>query len=86
MFTWHVDFATTVSVGAAGNLTQAATNAVAAAWAADGSAAARVAAVFAFNGRNYLAADSGFSGFFDDPNDLLIDVTGATGVVAARST
>ncbi len=82
---WHVDFAAQTSAGAAANLTQAAENALAAAWALNGSVNARTAAQFEFNGRTYLVADSSFVGFFSENNDLLIDITGATGTISTGS-
>ena len=49
-----------------------------------------VAAQFGFNGRTYLAIDNqnggpGVLGQFDDANDLLLDITGATGSIGTSS-
>ena len=55
---WTVEFAAVTSPGGAGNLTQAAANALLAAWQQNGSADVNVAAVFAFQGRTYLVSDS----------------------------
>ncbi len=82
---WHVDFAAVTSAGAAANLDDAATNALAAVWALNGSVAAHTAAQFVFNGRTYLVADSSTVGFYSDNLDLLIDITGATGTISAAS-
>ena len=49
-----------------------------------------VAAQFSFNGRTYLAIDNqnggpGVLGQFDDANDLLLDITGATGSIGTSN-
>jgi hypothetical protein len=81
-----VSFAADVGTGNGANLNASANSAVAAAFALNGSASMNVAAQFTFNGRSYLAInqDTTFNSF-DDVGDLLIDITGATGVIATRN-
>jgi Ca2+-binding RTX toxin-like protein len=77
-----IELAANASAGNAGSLAQAADNALRAVHQQNGNASEGVAAVFAFLGRTYLAADtSGFDGQFVDSGDLLIDITGAVDVV-----
>ena len=80
---WSVEFAAVTSPGGAGNLGQAAANALLAAWQQNGSADVNVAAVFAFQGRTYLVSDSNgtHNGAFQNNDDILIDITGAVGTV-----
>jgi Ca2+-binding RTX toxin-like protein len=81
-----IEFAATASAGAATNLTQAATNALAAVHQMNNSAPVGIAALFTFQGRTYVAADrNGFTGQFVDANDILIDVSGATGTFSQFS-
>jgi hypothetical protein len=43
-----------------------------------------VGAQFTFGGRTYLAVDQGgVQGTFTDANDILLDITGATGTISA---
>ena len=44
-----------------------------------------VAAQFTFGGHTYLAIDQAGFRAFADAQDLLIDITGATGTIAAGS-
>ena len=44
-----------------------------------------MAAQFTFAGRTYLAIDQVGFGAFADDNDLLLDITGATGSIAASN-
>jgi serralysin len=44
-----------------------------------------VAAQFTFGGRTYLAIDQNNLGAFADTDDLLIDITGATGTIGASN-
>ena len=44
-----------------------------------------VAAVFAWQGRTYLAVDTFTNGIFQDSADFLIDITGAAGTVSASN-
>jgi hypothetical protein len=52
---------------------------------ADGGPGAVVAAQFIFGGRTYLAIDQVTLGTFLDAEDLLLDITGATGAIATSS-
>jgi Ca2+-binding RTX toxin-like protein len=81
-----VAFAGATTPGAAANLLQAATNAIASVWAANGSPQANVAAQFDFGGRTFVAINQGGGlNTFDEANDLLIDITGAVGSIGASS-
>jgi Ca2+-binding RTX toxin-like protein len=86
-FAWSVEFAAVTSPGGAGNLGQAAANALLAAWQQNGSADVNVAAVFTFQGRTYLVSDSNLThnGAFSNNDDILIDITAATGSVNANA-
>ena len=44
-----------------------------------------VAAQFSFAGRTYLAIDQANTGTFADADDLLLDITGVTGTIAASN-
>jgi Ca2+-binding RTX toxin-like protein len=80
-----VTFATNTSAGTGANLNASANNAIAAAFALAGGGGAIVAAQFTFAGRTYLAIDQANTGAFDDTDDLLIDIAGATGTIASSS-
>jgi hypothetical protein len=82
-FPWSVEFAAVTSAGSAGSLGQAAANALLAAWQQNGSADVNVCAAFAFQGRTYLVADSNLThnGAFQNNDDILVDITGATGTI-----
>jgi hypothetical protein len=78
-----VAFATNTGAGTGVDLNTSANNAIAAAFALNGGAAVNVAAQFTFGGRTYLAINQGGAlNAFEDVNDLLIDITGATGTIA----
>jgi hypothetical protein len=79
-----VTFATNTGAGTGGNLNASANNATAAAFALNGGAGV-VAAQFTFAGRTYLAIDLATFGSFLDTDDLLIDITGATGTIATSN-
>jgi Ca2+-binding RTX toxin-like protein len=87
----QVTFAANVTGMTSGvNLTAQANSAIAAAFTLAGGGSAMVAAQFTFNGRTYLAIDNqnggpGVLGQFDDANDLLLDITGATGSIGTSS-
>ena len=77
-----IAFAANMGAGTGGTLAASANNALAAADAlAGGAAGDLVAAQFTFNGRTYLAIDQNTGGAFDDGDDLLLDITGATGTI-----
>ena len=81
----QVTFAANIGAGTGANLAAQANSAIAAAFALAGSSGT-VAAQFTFDGRTYLAIDDRtavVTGQFDDATDLLIDITGATGTIAA---
>jgi hypothetical protein len=67
------------------DLNASASNAIAAAFALAGGGAAVVAAQLTFGGRTYLAIDQVSFGAFADDEDLLLDITGMTGSIAASS-
>ena len=78
-----VVFAANMGAGTGGTLAASANNALAAADALNGGAVGDiVAAQFTFSGRTYLAIDQNNGGAFDDADDLLLDITGATGTIA----
>jgi Ca2+-binding RTX toxin-like protein len=79
-----VTFATNSGAGTGTDLNASANNAIAAAFALNGGAGV-VAAQFTFGGRTYLAIDQGSIGTFVDANDLLVDITGATGTIGASN-
>ena len=78
----QVTFAADVGAGTGASLAASAGNAIAAAVALSGNPAAVVAAQFTFGGRTYLAIDQANAGF-NDTDDLLFDITGASGNIAA---
>jgi Ca2+-binding RTX toxin-like protein len=80
-----VTFAANVGAGTGANLNAWANNAIAAAFALAGSGGAVVAAQFTFAGRTYLAIDQATFGTFLDADDLLLDITGATGTIGASN-
>jgi Ca2+-binding RTX toxin-like protein len=84
LLTVEVTFAANLGAGTGTNLNASANNAIAAAYALAGGGAAVVAAQFTFGGRTYLAIDEANAGAFDDTDDLLIDITGATGTIGAN--
>jgi large repetitive protein len=79
----QVTFAANMGAGTGVDLNASANNAVAAAYALAGGGANVVAAQFTFAGRTYLAIDQAGLGAFLDNNDLLLDITGATGTIGA---
>ena len=80
-----VTFAANVGAGTGQSLALSANNAIAAVFALAGGGSAIVAAQFTFAGRTYLAIDQVGFGAFADDNDLLLDITGATGSIAASN-
>jgi Ca2+-binding RTX toxin-like protein len=78
-----VTFAANMGAGTGADLNASANNAIAAAQALSGGNTAWVAAQFTFAGRTYLAIDQAGLGVFLDNNDLLLDITGATGTIGA---
>jgi hypothetical protein len=87
-----VSFAANMGAGVGGTVAAAANSAIATAYVLAGgsNAGAVVAAQFTFSGRTYLAIDQlGFGpasfGSFADGDDLLIDITGATGTIATSN-
>jgi hypothetical protein len=87
----QVTFAANVTGMTSGaNLTAQANSAIAAAFTLAGGGSSMVAAQFSFNGRIFLAIDNqnggpGILGQFDDANDLLLDITGATGSIGTSN-
>ena len=79
-----VTFATNTGAGTGADLNASANNAIAAAFALNGGAGV-VAAQFTFGGRTYLAIDQAVFGTFLDTDDLLLDITGATGSIATSN-
>jgi Ca2+-binding RTX toxin-like protein len=80
----QVNFAANMGAGTGATLAASATNAIAAALALSGNPAAQVAAQFTFGGRTYLAINQDATlNAFDDTGDLLVDITGVTGTIAA---
>jgi hypothetical protein len=78
----QVTFAADLSGSTTGaNLAAQANSAIAAAYALNGNTGV-VAAQFTFGGRTYLAIDQANAGAFSDTDDLLLDITGATGAIA----
>jgi hypothetical protein len=80
-----VTFATNTGAGTGANLNASANNAIAAAFALNGGGGTVAAAQFTFAGRTYLAIDQFTLGSFLDAEDLLIDITGATGTIATSN-
>ncbi len=89
---WSVDriqsipitYANNFGAGTGTDLASSANNAINAAIAANGGGAA-VAAQFTFSGRTYLAINTDLAANFNDPTDLLLDITGATGTISNAS-
>jgi Ca2+-binding RTX toxin-like protein len=80
-----VGFAGDVGVVNAANLGAAATYAMQVVLFFGGGGSQHVAAQFTFNGREYLAIDQGGSNSaFSDAQDLLMEITGATGTLGAN--
>ena len=79
--TTAITFATNLGAGVGANLAASATAAINAAAALGGTQA--VAAEFTFGGRTYLAINTDLAANFNDPTDLLLDITGATGTIDA---
>jgi hypothetical protein len=73
-------FATNTGAGTGANLATSATNAINAAVALHGGAF-DVAAQFTFAGRTYVTINTDLAAGFNDPTDLLIDITGFTGTI-----
>jgi Ca2+-binding RTX toxin-like protein len=84
---FNVTFAANMGGGTGANLSTSVNNAIAAAFAlAGGGAATVVAAQFTFAGRTYLAIEqTAGNAVFDDPTDLLLDITGVTGTIGASN-
>ncbi len=80
-----VTFATNTGAGTGVDLNASANNAIAAAFALAGGGAAIVAAQFTFGGHTYLAIDQTNTGAFADADDLLLDITGATGAIGTSN-
>jgi hypothetical protein len=78
-------FAANIGARTGVDLNASASNAIAAAFALAGGGAAVVAAQLTFGGRTYLAIDQVSFGAFADDEDLLLDITGMTGSIAASS-
>jgi hypothetical protein len=74
-----VTFAANMGAGTGINLATSANNAINAAAALGVTQA--VAAQFTFGGRAYLAINTDLVAGFNDPTDLLIDITGFTGAI-----
>ena len=72
-------FATNTGAGTGVDLATSATNAINAAAALGGTQL--VAAQFTFAGRSYLAMNTDNAANFNDPTDLLVDITGFTGSI-----
>jgi hypothetical protein len=75
----NMTFATNTGAGTGVDLATSANNAINAAAALGGTQA--VAAQFTFGGRTYLAINTDLAANFNDPTDLLLDITGATGAI-----
>jgi Ca2+-binding RTX toxin-like protein len=74
-----------VGVGNGANVAEAATWAIQVVLYFGGGGAQHVAAQFTFQGREYLAIDQGGSNSaFTDAQDLLLEITGATGTISAN--
>ena len=81
-----IAFAANVGAQAGASLSAAADRAIVAAFELNNKAPVNVAAQFTFDGHTYLAinTDTGFNAFAD-AGDLLIDITGVTGSIAASN-
>jgi Ca2+-binding RTX toxin-like protein len=80
-----IGLAANAGVGNAASLDEAARNALNTVFLQNESRAQSVAAVFTWVGRTYLAWDTFTNGIFVDGNDILIDITGATGTISASN-
>ena len=81
----HVAFAANVAGVNAPNLEIAAGEAIQLTVGIAGGGPWHVAAQFSFGGRQYLAIDQGgANGWFTEADDLLIDITGATGTIGSN--
>jgi Ca2+-binding RTX toxin-like protein len=78
-----ITFATNTGAGTGVDLNASANNAIAAATALNGGVNT-VAAQFTFGGRTYLAINLINNGFLDS-EDLLLDITGATGAISGTN-
>jgi hypothetical protein len=79
----NITFATNSGAGTGGTLAASANNAINAATALNGGVNT-VASQFTFGGRTYLAINLANAGF-DDSDDLLLDITGATGAIGGSN-
>ncbi len=79
----NITFASNLGAGTGGTLVASATNAIDAATALNGGVNT-VAAQFTFGGRTYLAINLANNGFLD-ADDLLLDITGATGAISGSN-
>jgi Ca2+-binding RTX toxin-like protein len=81
-----VTFATNTGAGTGVDLNASANNAIAAAFALNGSVAANVAAQFTFAGRTYVAINQDATqNAFADAGDLLLDITGVSGSISGSN-
>ncbi len=78
-----ITFATNTGAGTGADINTSANNAIASATALSGGANT-VAAQFTFGGRTYVAINVANNGFLD-ADDLLFDVTGATGTIGSAN-
>jgi hypothetical protein len=78
-----ITFANNSGAGTGTDLNASANNAIAAATALNGGTNT-VASQFTFGGRTYLAINLANAGFLD-ADDLLLDITGATGTIRASN-
>ena len=79
----NITFATNTGAGTGADLNASANNAINSASALAGGALT-VAAQFTFGGHTYLAINLANAGFVDT-EDLLLDITGATGAIGASN-
>ena len=83
--TGTVDVAGQIGVAYGANLAEAATWAIGAVLDLHGGGGQHVAAQFTYHGREYLAVDlGGANNLFNDWDDLLVEITGATGTIGAN--
>ena len=81
----QVTFAANLGAFSQPNLAATANVAISAAYAMAGDSTAMVAAQFTFGGRTFLAINQdGAYSSFDDATDVLVDITGAIGSIAAN--
>jgi Ca2+-binding RTX toxin-like protein len=78
-----ITFATNIGAGTGADLNASANNAINSATALNGGTNT-VAAQFTFGGRTYLVINLANNGFLD-ADDLLLDITGATGAIGGGS-